>query len=116
MGLSLVNSLLFFVPPIAWNLAFQQIPNEYFSGSAPLWVVIAENVFRSSIMAYSAVLPINTQHDQFLPGLAVYAAGLLSAAPASSAFRAISCRAGKGFSSGSPSRSACRSRLVWTRL
>jgi hypothetical protein len=62
VGLSFVNNFLFFAPPLAWNLAFQGIPNDYFTGSSPQWVLIGQEFFRSAAMAYSL----------FLPGLAVY--------------------------------------------
>ncbi len=78
LRISVFNNLLFFVPPMAWNMVFLQIPSGYFSGSAPLWIVIAENVFRASSMAYSFFLPIDKRHDLFLQGLVVYIAGMLS--------------------------------------
>jgi len=78
VGISLVNNFLFYVPPLAWNLIFQQIPMGYFPGSAPLWLVISENIFRYAAMGYSALLPVNTKHDLFLSGLAVYTVGMLS--------------------------------------
>ena len=79
MGISLVNTFLFFVPPLIWNLAlWQGLPMGYFPGAAPPWVVISENVFRYSAMAYSLALPVKTGHNLFLPGLAVYIAGMMA--------------------------------------
>lgn len=77
MKLTLLNQFLFMLPPLAWNLALgSRLPTSDFPGSAPGWLLVAENVARAAVIAYPLLQPIDTKHDLFAPGAAVYGAGL----------------------------------------
>jgi hypothetical protein len=76
-GLSLVNNGLFILPPLLWNIAFaSRTPSYYSSGSAPIALLIAENILRAITLVSPFAIPIQTNHHLFYPGLTVYSIGL----------------------------------------
>jgi hypothetical protein len=73
-----LNNFLFLAPPLIWNIAFtSKLPIDHFSQEAPTWILVTQGIFRISINVYPLLLPIDSKHKFFLPGLTVYSVGLL---------------------------------------
>ncbi|MBN1647489.1 MAG: hypothetical protein JW874_05600 [Spirochaetales bacterium] len=76
--LTLLSTFLFLVPILLWNrFMTSKLPMDHFSKPVPKWLDITENVFRMAFMFYPFLLPIETGHGLFVPGIIVYTAGLL---------------------------------------
>lgn len=78
LQLKLYNHFLFLIPILLWNiLLFSKLPMDHFSGTAPQWVLIIENIFRGGAMLLPLLLPVNTKNRFFRPGLIIFTIGAL---------------------------------------
>jgi hypothetical protein len=74
----LKNHFLLLIPILIWNvLLTSHLPMEHFSGEAPQWVLIIENIFRAGAMILPLFLPINSKNKFFKSGLTVFIIGTL---------------------------------------
>ena len=74
----LLNNFLFLIPPLLLNAASHtKLHREAFHQPVPAWITISEQLTRAAVFGYPMALPVNTNHDLFYPGLAVYIGGLV---------------------------------------
>jgi len=71
------NHFAFMIPPLGWNVAFvSRLRMARFTGPAPGWLLVAENVARVAVVLYPLLLPIDTKYTLFAPGAGLYGVGL----------------------------------------